>query len=196
MALRAATASGIVLALALAACTGDAADHDGSRDTATEASSGGVAAAGNDAAPAAPAALTEAEVRAFYAPLDAIEGALDAERACAMLARAFEGQFETRHPDGSTTRRVVDRDQTCADARAGASALRGTLEKGPPPEVSHVVEAVTLAADGASADARYVQRFLLPGRLEIVVRGTDTVVREDGRLVVRRSVGQETLRNP
>ena len=135
-------------------------------------------------------------MRAFYAPLDGIEGALDPERACAMLARAFEGRFETRHPDGSTTQRVVGRDQTCADARAGAVALRSTLDKGPPPEGSHVVESVTVAEGGASAEARYVQRFLLPGRLEIVVRGTDTLVREDGRVVVRRSVGQETIRNP
>ena len=98
--------------------------------------------------------------------------------------------------DGSTTTRVVGRDQTCADARAGALALRSTLENGPPPEAIHDVESVTIAADGASANARYVQRFVLPGRLEILVRGTDTVIREDGRLVVVRSVGQETIRNP
>ena len=33
------------------------------------------------------------------------------------LARDFEGRFDTRHPDGSTTQRVVGRDQTCDDAR-------------------------------------------------------------------------------
>ena len=195
MASRAATACGLVLMLALAACTGDPASHDGSRDTAAQAAAGRAAVAGSDAAPAASAALTEAEVRAFYAPLDAIEGALDAERACGMLARAFEGRFETRHPDGSTTTRVVGRDQTCNDARAGAVTLRSALEKGPPPEGSHVIESVTIGPGGASAEARYVQRFALPGRLEIVVRGTDTLVREDGRLLVLRSVGRETIRD-
>ena len=186
---------GTFLALSLGACSGAGGDVP---DAAAAAVKDDLPREGRrgDTPSDAGNALTEAEVRAFYAPLDASEGALDAERACAMLARAFEGRFETRHPDGATTHRVVGRDQTCADARAGATALRGTLEKGSPPEVSHDVEAVTIAADGASADARYVQRFLLPGQLEIVVRGTDTVIREDGRLVVRRSVGQEMIRNP
>lgn len=181
--------------LALGACGDTSSD---SPVTAAVASPGAASApvVPNGPAGARTDRLTESEVRAFYAPLDDIEGALDPERACGMLARAFEGRFETRNPDGSTTNRVVGRDQTCADARAGAVALRSALDKGPPPEGSHDVEAVTIAADGASADARYVQRFVLPGRLEIVVRGTDTVIREDGRLVVSRSVGQETIRNP
>lgn len=140
--------------------------------------------------------LREAEVRAFYAPLDTLEGSLDPERACGMLARDFEGRFDTRHPDGSTTQRVVGRDQTCADARAGALALRGTLAKGPAPENSFDVQRVIVAADGQSAQAQYAQHFELPGKLVIELRGTDTIIREDGRLAIHRSVGRESIRNP
>ena len=135
-------------------------------------------------------------MRAFYAPLDTLEGALDPERACGMLARDFEGRFDTRHPDGSTTQRVVGRDQTCDDARAGAIALRGSLEKGPTPTNAFDVVRVDIAADGQSAAAQYAQRFEIPGQLVIELRGTDTVVREDGHLAIRRSVGSEIIRNP
>lgn len=181
--------------LCLAGCGGDPRE-----DAASSTAGKGLLAADTRAdvlasTPRGPV-LREAEVRAFYAPLDTLEGSLDPERACGMLARDFEGRFDTRHPDGSTTQRVVGRDQTCADARAGALALRETLAKGPAPVNSFDVQRVIVAADGQSAEAQYAQHFELPGKLVIELRGTDTIVREDGRLAVRRSVGHESIRNP
>jgi len=52
------------------------------------------------------------------------------------------------------------------------------------------------AADGQSAQAQYAQHFELPGKLVIELRGTDTIIREDGRLAIQRSVGHESIRNP
>ncbi|KAF1722694.1 hypothetical protein [Pseudoxanthomonas wuyuanensis] len=132
--------------------------------------------------------VNEAEVRDFYQRQFEASSKGDVGRLCGMLASDFQGVNIT-HVGPRQLRELNDRDETCDALEKFYDQLKKLhAMAGDQFEVDgdYTINGVEVAEDGKSATVK-VRSVARLGRMRITSRSTDTVVRQHGRLVVRRS---------
>lgn len=132
--------------------------------------------------------VSESDVRDFYQHQFEASNNGDVDGLCRMLASDFQGVNIT-HVGPRQLREVNDREETCDslerfyEQMKKLHAIAGDEFR---MDGDYTINGVEVAADGKSAAVK-LRSVAKLGRMRITSRSTDTVVRQHGRLVVRRS---------
>lgn len=117
----------------------------------------------------------------------------DAQALCGMLDPRYRG-VDTSRVGKQVDRMELDRAKTCKGLKESMSVMRQLVKATKAePEMQYVIESVEVSPDGKQAKVRMRMSVRIGKRLSAASRGTETLVRRMGKVLVVRSETQTTM---
>ena len=117
----------------------------------------------------------------------------DAQALCGMLDPLYKG-VDTSRVGKRIDRMALDRAKTCKGLKESMSVMRQLVKATKQePEMQYVIESVTVSPDGKQAKVGMRMSVRIGKRFSAASRGTETLIRRMGKVLVVRSETQTTM---
>jgi ribosome-binding factor A len=117
----------------------------------------------------------------------------DARALCGMLDPRYKG-VDTSRVGKRIDRMELDRAKTCKGLKESMSVMRELVkDTKAEPEMQYVIESVEVSPDGKQAKVRMRMSVRIGERLSAASKGTETLIRRMGKVLVVRSETQTTM---
>lgn len=137
--------------------------------------------------------LDDDVVRAHYQKNVNALRMFDAQALCGMLDPRYKG-VDTSRVGKRVDRMELDRAKTCKGLKESMSVMRELVKATKAePEMQYVIESVEVSPDGKQAKVRMRMSVRIGERLSAASKGTETLIRRMGKVLVVRSEIQTTM---
>jgi hypothetical protein len=117
----------------------------------------------------------------------------DAQALCGMLDPRYKG-VDTSRVGKRIDRMELDRAKTCKGLKESMSVMRELVKTTKAePEMQYVIESIEVSPDGKQAKVRMRMSVRIGKRLSATSKGTETLIRRMGKVLVVRSETQTTM---
>jgi hypothetical protein len=117
----------------------------------------------------------------------------DSQALCGMLDPRYKG-VDTSRVGKRIDRMELDRAKTCKGLKESMSVMRELVKTTKAePEMQYVIESIEVSPDGKQAKVRMRMSVRIGKRLSATSKGTETLIRRMGKVLVVRSETQTTM---